>query len=91
MVGALNKLPISIFGMLLFTDPVGVGQIAGVLLGTFSTNILSAFGAGILYSFAKNKQNAGKAAEAVPLPLHNPRKVSPASSSVLYESKVFKD
>jgi GDP-mannose transporter len=33
MVGALNKLPISIFGMLLFDDAVGLGQILGVLLG----------------------------------------------------------
>jgi GDP-mannose transporter len=35
MVGALNKLPISIFGMLIFDDAVGAGQIAGVLLGMF--------------------------------------------------------
>lgn len=33
MVGALNKLPISIFGMLLFDDSVSTGQIFGVLLG----------------------------------------------------------
>lgn len=33
MVGALNKLPISIFGMVLFDDAVGFGQVAGVLIG----------------------------------------------------------
>ncbi len=47
MVGALNKLPISILGMILFDVPVTVG---GVL------SILIAFLSGIVYTRAKSEQ-----------------------------------
>ncbi|PVU97708.1 hypothetical protein BB561_000364 [Smittium simulii] len=45
MVGALNKLPISIFAMLWFPDPVTVGGVFAVMFG---------FAAGIVYTKAKN-------------------------------------
>ncbi|ORY40657.1 UDP-galactose transporter [Rhizoclosmatium globosum] len=46
-VGALNKLPISISGMLFFNDPVTVGSVSGVVI---------ACAGGLLYSHAKNEQ-----------------------------------
>lgn len=49
MVGALNKLPISIFGMFLFDDKITFGGVFGVLI---------AFSAGVLYSISKNQQNS---------------------------------
>jgi GDP-mannose transporter len=33
MVGALNKLPIAVAGMIFFEDPVTVGGILGVSIG----------------------------------------------------------
>ena len=48
MVGALNKLPIAIFGMMIFHDPVTSGGILGILI---------AFIAGCLYSYAKTRGN----------------------------------
>ncbi|KAJ3072311.1 GDP-mannose transporter into the lumen of the Golgi [Podochytrium sp. JEL0797] len=47
MVGALNKLPISISGMLFFADPITFGSVSGVFI---------AFAGGVLYSFAKSEQ-----------------------------------
>ena len=47
MVGALNKLPIAIFAMIWFSDPVSMGGILAVLLG---------FSAGLVYTHAKNVQ-----------------------------------
>lgn len=87
MVGALNKLPIAVAGMMLFDDPVTVGGVMGVVIGKKtgleygngggerndegsnncrrkSLNTLItytiAFAAGIVYSYAKNKQTAEK-------------------------------
>jgi len=48
MVGALNKLPISIAGMIFFDDPVTMGGICGVAI---------AFASGILFSYAKTHLN----------------------------------
>ncbi|KXS15840.1 UDP-galactose transporter [Gonapodya prolifera JEL478] len=65
MVGALNKLPIAVAGMVLFDDPVTTAQVVGVAI---------AFIAGIVYAQAKNVQSA--AARAVPkapsVPSHSP-------------------
>jgi len=47
MVGALNKLPIAVSGMIFFGDPTTFGSVSAVLIGFFS---------GILYSIAKNEQ-----------------------------------
>ncbi|KAI9190828.1 uncharacterized protein BJ171DRAFT_450687 [Polychytrium aggregatum] len=57
MVGALNKLPIAIAGMIFFDDAVTVPGVLGVLI---------AFTAGIIYSHAKNLQ---KAQQGLPLPV----------------------
>ncbi|PVU99418.1 hypothetical protein BB559_000743 [Furculomyces boomerangus] len=46
MVGALNKLPIAIFAMVFFSDPVTFGGVMAVVLG---------FAAGIVYTNAKNQ------------------------------------
>jgi len=48
MVGALNKLPISIAGMIFFDDPVTIGGVCGVII---------AFGSGLLFSYAKTHLN----------------------------------
>ncbi|KND01080.1 UDP-galactose transporter [Spizellomyces punctatus DAOM BR117] len=63
MVGALNKLPIAVAGMIFFNDPVTFGGVAGVLI---------AFFAGIVYSHAKSVQpTAGvKPASDLPLPVN---------------------
>jgi GDP-mannose transporter len=55
MVGALNKLPISISGMLFFSDPVTFGNVFGVIV---------AFLGGLVYNHAKNVQKAALALAA---------------------------
>ncbi|KAI9347663.1 hypothetical protein BDR26DRAFT_817329 [Obelidium mucronatum] len=62
MVGALNKLPISLSGMLFFVDPITFGSISGVIL---------AFSGGVLYSYAKSEQYRTSY-----LPIENPMKSS---------------
>lgn len=79
MVGALNKLPISIFGMVLFDDAVTFGQVSGVII---------AFVAGIVYSYSKNQQNLQKSKENPPLPLHSQME---SNRDVLFENKALKD
>lgn len=44
MIGALNKLPVAVSGMLFFGDPVNFRSVTAVLLG---------FAAGLLYTKAK--------------------------------------
>ncbi|KAL8293103.1 hypothetical protein RQP46_000797 [Phenoliferia psychrophenolica] len=56
MVGALNKLPVAVSGMIFFGNPVNVRSVSAVLLG---------FTAGVMYTQAKQAQKA--AAPAVPL------------------------
>ncbi|KAJ1990660.1 GDP-mannose transporter into the lumen of the Golgi [Dimargaris cristalligena] len=64
MAGALNKLPIAVFAMFYFDDPVTLGGILAVLLG---------FGAGLVYTHAKNLQKAasgaGSGASGLPAPI----------------------
>lgn len=50
MIGALNKLPVAVSGMLFFGDPVNFRSVSAVLLG---------FAAGLLYT--KSKQAATEA------------------------------
>ena len=80
MVGALNKLPIAIAGMMFFSDPVTFGGVTGVVIGMLTCIIRTlckvrmlilstAFSAGLLYSHAKN--TAPKPPPSTPLPLHN--------------------
>ncbi|KAI8799337.1 hypothetical protein BJ742DRAFT_846519 [Cladochytrium replicatum] len=49
MVGALNKLPIAVAGMVFFDAPITFGSVSSVLI---------AFFAGIAYTIAKNRQKA---------------------------------
>ncbi|EAS30900.3 GDP-mannose transporter [Coccidioides immitis RS] len=49
MVGALNKLPIALSGLIFFGDPVTVPSVSAIVVGFIS---------GIVYSLAKVKQNA---------------------------------
>ncbi|KAF2868523.1 hypothetical protein BDV95DRAFT_130865 [Massariosphaeria phaeospora] len=56
MVGALNKLPIAISGLVFFDAPVTFGSISAIFVG---------FVSGIVYTFAKVWQNE-KAKEALP-------------------------
>ena len=66
MVGALNKLPIAVFGMIFFDAVVSTASVSSVLIGmseffivcviqTYSSLVpLLAFVAGGLYSYAKS-------------------------------------
>ena len=45
MVGALNKLPIAISGLLFFEREITMGGIAAIFMG---------FGSGVVYAWAKN-------------------------------------
>ncbi|OKL62383.1 GDP-mannose transporter 1 [Talaromyces atroroseus] len=49
MVGALNKLPIAVSGLIFFDAPVTLGSVSAIAIG---------FVSGIVYSVAKFKQNA---------------------------------
>lgn len=49
MVGALNKLPLAISGLVFFNAPVTFGSVSAIFLG---------FVAGMVYAFAKVKQGA---------------------------------
>lgn len=48
MVGALNKLPIAVSGLIFFDAPVTFGSVSGIVVGFF---------AGIVYSYAKIVQS----------------------------------
>lgn len=51
MIGALNKLPVAVSGMIFFADPVTVRSVSAVTLG---------FAAGLLYTHAKQLSNEAK-------------------------------
>ena len=48
MVGALNKLPIAISGLIFFAAPITVGSVSAIILG---------FVSGIVYAWAKIRQS----------------------------------
>ena len=56
MVGALNKLPIAISGLIFFAAPVTSGSVAAIFIG---------FVSGLVYAWAKVKQSAA-AKEVLP-------------------------
>ncbi|EOD46460.1 UDP-galactose transporter [Neofusicoccum parvum] len=56
MVGALNKLPIAVSGLVFFDAPVTFGSVSAIFIG---------FVSGIVYAIAKVRQNASKT-EALP-------------------------
>ena len=47
MVGALNKLPIAVSGLVFFAAPVTVGSVSAIIIGFIS---------GIVYAWAKVRQ-----------------------------------
>ncbi|EPX73207.1 GDP-mannose transporter Vrg4 [Schizosaccharomyces octosporus yFS286] len=71
MVGALNKLPLAIAGLLFFNAPVTFGSVSAILLGFIS---------GIVYAIAKAQQQRKKESATV-LPMTN-NPVSASSQSV---------
>lgn len=56
MVGALNKLPIAISGLIFFSAPVTVGSVTAIILG---------FVSGLVYAYAKVQQSR-EAKEVLP-------------------------
>ncbi len=64
MVGALNKLPIALSGIVFFSDPATFGSVAAIMVG---------FVAGLVYAIAKNKQKKEEAAKGA-IPLHGVRR-----------------
>lgn len=67
MVGALNKLPLAIAGILFFADPVTFGGVVAILMG---------FVSGLTYNVAKSGKK--KAADGL-LPTSNPMSASSQS------------
>ncbi|KAJ3208298.1 GDP-mannose transporter [Dinochytrium kinnereticum] len=59
MVGALNKLPIAVAGMMFFDDPITFAGVLGVII---------AFSAGILYTYSKSLPNKPAGYSGLPLP-----------------------
>jgi GDP-mannose transporter len=51
MVGALNKLPIAISGLIFFSAPVTFGSVSAIVLG---------FVSGIIYAVAKKRESEAK-------------------------------
>ncbi|KAI1304299.1 hypothetical protein F5Y03DRAFT_357944 [Xylaria venustula] len=48
MVGALNKLPLAVCGLIFFSAPVTVGSVSAIIIG---------FASGLIYSWAKVRQS----------------------------------
>ena len=62
MVGALNKLPIALSGLIFFEAPVTIPSVSAIFIG---------FVSGIVYALAKVRQNAAKVATSL-LPTSQP-------------------
>jgi GDP-mannose transporter len=69
MVGALNKLPIAVSGLIFFHAPVTFGSVSAIFLG---------FVSGIVYAWAKVRQGQ---ASKMTLPTQQPT-VSASSKSI---------
>ena len=54
MVGALNKLPIAVSGIIFFNDPATPGSVSAIAI---------AFCAGLLYAVAKDRQKKEESKE----------------------------
>jgi GDP-mannose transporter len=72
MVGALNKLPIAISGLVFFDAPVSFGSVSAIFIGFLS---------GLVYAWAKVKQNSKS---RTGLPISSP--VGSASSQSLKDA-----
>ncbi|KAI8619086.1 hypothetical protein BC830DRAFT_1060710 [Chytriomyces sp. MP71] len=64
MVGALNKLPISISGIIFFGDPATIGSVSGVVIALMG---------GVLYSYAKSEEAAARKG-LLPIPVSGTKK-----------------
>lgn len=65
MVGALNKLPVAVSGMLFFGDVATFGSVSAIAAGVLS---------GLMYAIAKNNQRkteSGRAQADAIIPLAN--------------------
>ena len=71
MVGALNKLPIAISGLIFFNDPVTLPKVSAIAVG---------FGAGLVYTLSKIRQNS-KPKVGI-LPTTNTQPISASSQSM---------
>ena len=71
MVGALNKLPIALSGLIFFDAPVTIPSVSAIAVGFIS---------GIVYALAKVKQSA-KAKAGGGLPTTNPAPMSASMQS----------
>lgn len=60
MVGALNKLPIAVSGLLFFDAPVTVPSVSAIAIG---------FVSGMVYAMAKVKQSASNLSQSLPQPV----------------------
>ena len=69
MVGALNKLPIAVSGLIFFDAPVTLGSVSAIFLG---------FVSGIVYAWAKVRQGQ---ASKMSLPTQQPAVISASSKS----------
>ena len=58
MVGALNKLPLAISGLLFFGNPVTLGGCTAIALG---------FVSGLVYAYAKINEKKTKEADILPM------------------------
>jgi GDP-mannose transporter len=74
MVGALNKLPIAVSGLVFFDAPVTFGSVSAISVG---------FVSGIVYAWAKMKQSGKSLASSLPM---NRGPVVSASSQSFKES-----
>ena len=70
MVGALNKLPIAISGLIFFAAPVTLGSVSAIILGFIS---------GTVYTLAKVKQN--ESSKGASLPMSRPPMSASAQSN----------
>lgn len=68
MVGALNKLPIAVSGLVFFDAPVTLGSVSAIAIG---------FVSGVIYAWAKVRQSAQA---KMSLPTHQPMSASSQSN-----------
>lgn len=67
MVGALNKLPIAISGIVFFAAPVTLGSVSAIVIG---------FVSGIVYAWAKVMEKATRSSKTVLPTVEQPQSVS---------------
>ncbi|CAK7200754.1 GDP-mannose transporter into the lumen of the Golgi [Sporothrix eucalyptigena] len=72
MVGALNKLPIAVSGLIFFDTPITVGSVGSIALGSV---------AGVVYTIAKLRQQKNEQDAKNQLPLSGPILSSSSQSS----------